>query len=207
MPTPLPFPPKILAAIAVLAVAGCQPNYPRPVPSVPQIGADLKCSQGDHGYEDPQAGWGFCYPGHWKYIERSQASQSPPGLDLTFDITYAPPTPEPCTIASPTSTPSASPGSPKPAASPCSGQFAFMIISTYARGDSSSLGGWVLANLKPGLTMEAISWGNSVEAARLSDGRRVALTPHHVVILDLHSGLLDLENEMSARLATWKFSF
>jgi len=33
------------------------------------------------------------------------------------------------------------------------------------------------------------------------------LTPHHVVILDLHSGLLDLETEMSARLNSWKFSF
>jgi hypothetical protein len=33
------------------------------------------------------------------------------------------------------------------------------------------------------------------------------MTPHHVVIMDLHSGLLNLESEMSTRLNTWKFSF
>jgi hypothetical protein len=208
MPTALPIPRKLLAALAAVAVVGCQPNTPRPVPSVPQIGADLKCAQGDHGYEDAQAGWGFCYPIGWKYIERSQASQSPPGLDLTFDVTFAPETPQPCISSSPA--PSSSPGSsplPRPASSPCTGQFAFMIISTYERGDSRSLGDWVGTHLKEGLTLEAISWGNAVEAARLSDGRRVALTPHHVVILDMHTGLLDLETQMSERLATWKFSF
>ena len=208
MPSPLPFPRMVVAALALVAVVGCQPNTPRPVPSVPQIGADLKCAQGDHGYEDPQAGWGFCYPIGWKYIERSQASQSPPGLDLTFDVTFAPETPQPCLSQSPV--PSPSPGSspsPRPPSSPCTGQFAFMIISTYERGDTTSLAGWVVAHLKEGLTLEAISWGNAVEAARLSDGRRVALTPHHVVILDMHSGLLDLETQMSSRLGTWKFSF
>src|SRR5438128_7994397 len=127
MPTPLPIPRKILTAVALVALVGCQPNYPRPVPSVPQIGSNLQCPKGDHGYEDPQAGWGFCYPGTWRYTERSQASQSPPGLDLTFDITFVPPTPTPC--PSPSPSPSASPGaSPLPAASPCSGDFAFMII-------------------------------------------------------------------------------
>src|SRR5438132_11085395 len=143
MPTPPPIPPKIVLALALaLALAGCQPgSNPRAVPSVPQIGGDLKCSKGDHGYEDPQAGWGFCYPGTWRYTERSQASQSPPGLDLTFDITFVPPTPAPC--PSPSPSPSASPAaSPPPAASPCSGDFAFMIISTYQRRDSSSLAGW-----------------------------------------------------------------
>ena len=202
---PLPIPRSILAAMAMVALAGCQPNSAHPVPSVPQIGGDLKCSKGDHGYEDPQAGWGFCYPGTWRYTERSQASQSPPGLDLTFDITFVPPTPAPC--PSPSPSPSASPGaSPSPAASPCSGDFAFMIISTYQRGDSSSLAGWAESNLKTS-ALETISWGNAVEAARLRDGRRIALTPHHVVIMDLHSGLLNLESEMSPRLATWKFSF
>ena len=196
MPSPLPFPRKILATLALVALAGCQPNSPHPVPSVPQIGGDLKCSQGDHGYEDPQAGWGFCYPGTWKYTERSQASQSPPGLDLTFDITFVPTTPGPCPSTS-----------PAPSVSPCAGDFAFMIISTYQRGDAGSLAAWTASNLKAAPQLETISWGNSVEAARLADGRRIALTPHHVVIMDLHSGLLNLETEMSARLATWKFSF
>ncbi len=204
MPIPLPIPRKILTAIALVALVGCQPNSPRPVPSVPQIGGDLKCSHGDHGYEDPQAGWGFCYPGTWRYTERSQGSQSPPGLDLTFDITFVPPTPTPCRSPSPLSSP---PASPPPAASPCPGDFAFMIISTYQRGDSGDLAAWTAANLKPLPQLEAIAWGNAVEAARLSDGRRIALTPHHVVIMDLHSGLLNLEAEMSTRLGTWKFSF
>ncbi|HYT13162.1 MAG TPA: hypothetical protein VEL12_10280, partial [Candidatus Nitrosopolaris sp.] len=87
------------------------------------------------------------------------------------------------------------------------GDFAFMILSTYERGTSTDLASWVRTNLTQASGLETISWGNSVEAVRLPDGRRIALTPHHVVIMDLHSGLLDLESEMSTRLATWKFSF
>src|SRR5258706_2728004 len=117
MPNPLPFPPEKLALIGlVLALAGCQPgSNSHPVPSVPQMGRDLKCTNGDHPYEDPQAGWGFCYPDGWKYTERSQGSQSPPGLDLTFDITYVPANRLPC--------PSLAAGSGPPA-SPRSGDFA-----------------------------------------------------------------------------------
>jgi hypothetical protein len=202
MPSPLPIPRKFLAALALVALAGCQPNSPRPVPSVPQIGADLKCTAGDHAFEDPQAGWGFCYPGTWKYIERAQSSSSPPGLDLTFDVTFAPATPQPC--LSPSPVPS---GLPQPASSPCSGQFAFMIISTYEREGVSDVQGWVTANVKPAQPVTAIAWGNAVDAGQLADGRRIAITQHHVVILDMHSGLLDLETEMAARLSTWKFSF
>lgn len=225
MPTPLPSPVKVASVLLLVVLAGCQPSSnPRPVPSVAQIGSNLKCPSGDHGFEDPQAGWGFCYPAGWRYNERSQASQTPPGLDLAFDITYAPPTPAPC------SSPIAG-GSPNPNATPCSGDFAFMIISTYERGTASDLAGWIAANLTPPspspttspspspspstspspspspATLQTISWGNALEAGRLPDGRRIALTPHHVVIMDLHSGLLDLETAMSARLATWKFSF
>jgi hypothetical protein len=217
MPTPLPSPVKLAAVLLLVVLAGCQPgSNPRPVPSVAQIGGNLKCPTGDHGFEDPQAGWGFCYPGGWRYNERSQGSQSPPGLDLAFDITYAPATPAAC--SSPVSGPS-----PHPNATPCSGDFAFMIISTYERGSSSDLAGWIAANLNPPppssstsvspssspspVSLESISWGNAVEAKRLPDGRRIALTPHHVVIMDLHSGLLDLESAMSVRLGTWKFSF
>jgi hypothetical protein len=200
----LPFPPEKLAPLwlmgLMLVLAGCQPgSTSHPVPSVPQIGSDLKCSQGDHGYEDQQAGWGFCYPESWKYTERSQGSQSPPGLDLTFDITYVPATRTPC--QSPIA------GSSGPAASPCSGDFAFMIISTYERGGSSDMASWIQANLSKAPGYQSIRWGNAVDAVKLADGRRIALTPHHVVIMDLHSGLLNLESEMSARLNTWKFSF
>ena len=172
--------------VLVLALAGCQVGSgSHAVPSVPQMGGDLKCPNSDHPYEDPQAGW----------------SQNPPGLDLTFDITYAPAIRTACSPAAPST------ASPRVAASPCPGDFAFMILSTYERGSSADLASWVGANFKPGTNLERISWGNSVEASRLPDGRRIALTPHHVVIMDLHSGLLDLESEMSTRLGTWKFSF
>jgi hypothetical protein len=196
MRPPLPFPGKILAAVALMVVAaGCQPGAANhPVPSVPQIGADLNCKNGDHGFEDQQAGWGFCYPGSWRYIERSQASTSPPGLDLTFDITdFA--------CASPV------PGGGAPACSPDAGLFAFMVVSTYERGSSPNLASWIQSNLANPPAAESITWGNAVEAVKLADGRRVALTQHHVVIMDLRPGPLDLEGKMSARLGTWKFSF
>jgi hypothetical protein len=93
--------------------------------------------------------------------------------------------------------------------SPNAGLFAFMIISTYLRGTSASLADWTLAN--PGLVQKGdpISWGNAVEAVKLADGRRIALTANHVVIMSLHSGQgnLDLEAQMSTRLNTWKFTF
>jgi hypothetical protein len=207
MPTPLPSPVKTFATVAlVLVLAGCQPGpTTRPVPSVAQIGSNLKCSSGDHGFDDPQAGWGFCYPAGWKYQERAQASASPPGLDLAFDITFAPDVRVPC--PNPSASPAQSSASPLPSASPCSGQFAFMIISTYQRGTSTDLVGWLAANQLPASNLESIAWGNAVQAGRLPDGRRIALTPHHVVVLDLHSGVLDLESAMSARLDTWKFSY
>ena len=167
------------------------------MPSVAQIGSDLHCSAGDHGFEDTQAGWGFCYPGTWKYNERSQASVTPPGLDLTFDVTDIP-----C-VSPPAG------ASTRPSCSPNAGLFAFMIISTYERGDSPTLASWVQANLTPPPSLLPISWGDSTEAAIMADGRRIALTQHHVVILDLHSGQghLDLEAEMSTRLSTWKFIY
>lgn len=188
MPSPLPIPPKFVAAVAVLLLAGCQPSNPHPVPSVPQIGADLKCEKGDHGYQDPQFGWGFCYPATWKYIERSQGVDAPKGVDLTFDIT--------CLTQCRASTPTAGGGN---------NLFGFMIISTYERAGATDLNGWASANLRPTPTLESISWGNASEAARLPDGRRLALTPHYVIALDVRSGLLDVEDEMGSRLGTWKF--
>jgi hypothetical protein len=84
-----------------------------------------------------------------------------------------------------------------------------MIISTYERGASSSLASWVGTNMASPPALQAISWGNSTEAAIMPDGRRIALTPHHVVILDMRSGEghLDLETQMAARLGSWKFSY
>jgi hypothetical protein len=189
--------------LVAVALAACQPgSTSQPVPSVATVGSGIKCAQGDHPFSDSQAGWGFCYPGTWRYIEKSQGSPSPPGLDLTFDITDIP-----CV------TPSAAPGEPSahPLCSPNAGLFAFMIISTYQRGDATSLAGWIQANLTPppAPALQSIRWGNSVEAGQFADGRRIAMTAHLVVILDLHSsaGNLDLEGSMSSRLDTWKFSY
>jgi hypothetical protein len=83
-----------------------------------------------------------------------------------------------------------------------------MIVYTYQRGDASSLSGWMQGHLNPLPSPgDTISWGNSVEAMRLADGRRIALTKSHVVVLELRSGAgnLDLEGAMSTRLDTWKF--
>jgi hypothetical protein len=215
----------LAVALLALALAGCQtgPNT-HPVPSVAQIGSDLNCTGGDHGFSDSQAGWGFCYPQFWRYNERAQASANPPGLDLTLNITV-------CASSDaqlPCSRPAAGVTPP-----PDVGRFAFMIISTYERGDSTSLASWIQANLNPQPTPTAspsasvsttpspspspsppaillpIQWGNATEAATMADGKRIALTPHHVVILELRSGLdlLDLETPMSARLGTWKFAY
>ena len=82
-----------------------------------------------------------------------------------------------------------------------------MIVSTYERGSAADLTSWMDSNLPHPPASDRISWGNSVEAVKLADGRRIALTPHHVVILELHPSPLDLESEMSSRLGTWKFSY
>ena len=165
-----------------------------------QIGADLKCAANDHGFEDSEAGWGFCYPSTWKYNEKAQGYTTPiRRLDLTFDITDVP-----CTPATPIGG-----QTPRPICSPGAGLFAFMIISTYERGGAVDLMTWMQTNLGKVPDRQAIVWGNAVEADRLSDGRRIAMTPNHVVILELRSGLnqLDLEAGMKARLDTWKFLF
>jgi hypothetical protein len=187
MRSALPIPPILIAALAMVALAGCQPGTARPVPSVPQIGGDLKCSQGDHGYEDPQAGWGFCYPGTWRYTEHAQANESPAGFDLVLDVFN-----DPCGHSG---------------CGPGEGDFAVIIISTYDRDSAPDLASWMAAHIGPSPNLQSISWGNAIEAARLPDGRRIALTQHQVVVMDLRSGPLDLEPEMSARLATWKFDF
>ncbi len=216
---------RFTVALLALALAGCQvgPNT-HPVPSVAQIGADLNCTGGDHGFEEVQPGWGFCYPKFWRYTERAQESLTPPGLDVTLNITVC----ASSDASLPCSKPAAGASPP-----PDVGSFAFMIISTYERGSSTSLASWVETNLtphptpspgasptasptsqpspstSPQATLQSIQWGNAIEAARMADGKRIALTQHHVVILELRSGLdlLDLETPMSARLSTWKFVY
>src|SRR5260370_11216943 len=215
-----------MALLALVFVACQAGTNTHPVPSVVQIGADLHGTGGDHGFEDTQVGWGFCYPATWKYNERAQ-SISPTELDLTFDITDIP-----CASPSPVAGGGAS---PRPVCSPGAGLFAFMIISTYSRGNSPNLAAWVQSNLVPPpptpspqpspspqvspspvpkviatpIVLVPITWWNSTEAAVLPDGRRIALTAHQVVITDLRygQGLIDLEAQMARRLGTWKFVY
>jgi hypothetical protein len=200
MPSPPQIPPKLLAAAAlVLLLASCQVgSSPRSVPTVPQIGSDLKCANGDHGYTDQQLGWGFCYPSSWRYTEKVQATDSPSGVDLTFEITCL----SDCKPQCPT------PASGSPASCPTEpGLFGFMIISTDDRAGASDLGTWLTTKLPRAARGDPVVWGNALEATKLADGRLVALTPHDVVILDVHPSLLDLDGEMNSRLGTWKFTY
>src|SRR5260370_40593251 len=122
---------KLTLALLALALAGCQtgPNT-HPVPSVAQIGSDLNCTGGDHGFADSQAGWGFCYPKFWRYTERAQANTSGTQLDLTLNITV-------CASSDaqlPCSTPAALVAPP-----PDVGRSAFMSLSTCERAGSPSI--------------------------------------------------------------------
>lgn len=202
--------PKYLRLLAIpllpILLAACQIGSPanRATPSVSQIGSDLKCSNGDHAFEDNVAGWGFCYPGTWKYNLRAQSVANPPELDLVFDITDVP-----CVI------PSVPAGhTPNPICSPGAGLFGLMVVYTYERGGATSLADWAHANLTTATgarvsaaAADGIQWGNAKQAIRLTDGRRIALTPNHVVVLELRSGAgnLDLEAAMGPRLGSWKF--
>jgi hypothetical protein len=191
-----------LCLIGLFLVGACGPGpAAHPPPTVATIGGDITCSAADHGFEDAGAGWGFCYPKTWRYLEKAQGYTLPTRLDLTFDITDLGVA---CVRPSPVAG-----ATPRPTCTPSAGLFAFMIISTYERGSATDLLSWMQANLSPVPAGQPIQWGNATEASRLADGRRIALTPHHVVIMDLRSakGQLDLEGMMSARLSTWDFLY
>lgn len=192
--------------VSVLAGACQQQATPRPVPSVAQIGEDLVCSSTEHAFEDAQAGWGFCYPESWRYNERAQGDTNPTRLDLTFDVTDTKAgCPANCpSCVEPTPAPG---GATPPTCTLTSGLFGFMIISTYERLDAKDLVTWMQNTLPSVPARQAIVWGDASEADLLADGRRIALTQQHVVIMELRSGQgqLNLEAEMSTRLSTWKF--
>ncbi len=191
--------------LLAVVLAACQfgPQDTRPVPSVRQIGSDLKCPSKDHGYDD-QVGWGFCYPGTWQYTVKSQSNTTPIlELDVIFDVTNVPTyNGKPLRACGSPAPPPTTP----PVCDPDAGLFGVMIVSTYARNNAPDLATWVKANMPSAPEMQTIAWGNSVEAARFADGRRIAMTQQQVVILSLHPGNLDLEGAMSTRLGTWKFT-
>jgi hypothetical protein len=170
-----------------------------PAPSVSVIGSDLNCPATDHGFEDGQAGYGFCYPATWRYLERvsNGTDAGPIHLDILLSVTDVP-----CVPGTPVAG-----ASPRPICEPQAGLFGVIVISTYARAGATDLAGWMTANLTPVPVGQPIQWGNALEASRLTDGRRIALTPNEVVVLELRFGKdgLDLESAMSTRLGTWKF--
>jgi hypothetical protein len=188
-----------LVLVLLFLLNACQRGpVTQPPPSVAQIGSDLNCAAGDHGFEDAGAGWGFCYPATWQYLERSNSSTSPARLDLLLyftKVTCVPGTPDP--------------SAPRPVCSPGTGAFGLVVVSTFEIGSATSLTTWMQANLNPVPTGQSIQWANATEAIQLTDGRRIALTAHHVVLLDLRANKdgLDLEAQLSTRLSTWKFLY
>jgi hypothetical protein len=194
---------KLTFVLVVLcALNACQRDpVSHPAPSVAQIGSDLNCVSGDHGFEDGQAGWGFCYPGTWQYLERvsNGTDAGPTHLDILLSITDVP-----CVQGSPVAG-----ATPRPTCAPNAGLFGLMVISTYDRAGAADLATWMQANLKPVPVSESIQWGDATEAAHLADGRRIALTPHHVVVMELRFAKdgLNLEALLSTRLGTWKFLY
>lgn len=185
----------LLAAALVLAATACQGPLasPAPSPTVNSAAGAIKCPAGDHGLDEVELGWGFCYPGTWRYRERLQDSTQPAGVDATFDIVNDLGTP--------------APGQPQ---SPENGLFGFMIIGTYEKGGASTLTDWAAANLGDGLTLTPITWGNSQQAYLVEPlHERIAFTKHHVVVMEVHEGQgnLALDDAMAKRLATWRFDF
>lgn len=171
-----------LAAAAALACTSGG-DRPAPQPTIVVEGANVVCSNGDHGLGEAQLPWTFCYPPGWRFRERLQPSANPEGFDATFDITET------------------SDGADR-------GKFGFMVVGTYDRAGAGTLAAWAAANLGSAPLVPE-TWGNAAEAGRLPDGDRLALTPHHVVRLSLRSGPgnLDLESTMARRLTTWKFVY
>ncbi len=185
----VPHPRRLLVAAAVLILTACQANSvsPAPVGSAPPAGGRIQCPSGDHGLDEVELGWGFCYPGTWKYRERLQNTARPRGVDATFDIVNA----------------TGAPG-------PTDGLFGFMIIGTYEKGDSADLEAWAKANLGDSLDLSPITWGNAKAAYAVGlTHQRIALTAHHVVVMDVREGQgnLALDDAMAQRLATWRFDF
>jgi hypothetical protein len=174
-----------LLAFVLAAVAACASGPTVPVRSPSPSALQVRCAAGDAPMTEPQLGWAFCYPATWVAHERDESTTDPKGLDATFDITET------------------SNGANR-------GLFGFMIIGTEDRAGAQDLQSWVAAHVGPDVKLRPIEWGNALEAGQdASTGKRYALTPHQVIVLELRSGAgnLDLEAAMSARLGTWRFVY
>jgi len=170
--------------LATLAGAGCSlPSStptPAPEPSIKTEGQGVHCPDGDHGIDEVQFGWSWCYPATWKFQERLQPTTTPTGVDATFDIV-----------------------NDIPAGQPGSGDFGFLIVGTYQIGTTADLDSWVAANIGPGQQLTPITWGNARTAEIDGQGRRFALTATHVVEMDVRGAAISAE--MAKRLDSWKF--
>ena len=173
----------LLAVLAILPLAGCSftPAKPAPAPTIRTEGQDVKCPGSDHGIEEVQFGWSWCYPSSWKFQERLQPTQLPQGVDATFDIV-----------------------NDLPSGQKGSGDFGFLIVGTYQIGASSDLPAWITSNIGADEQLSAISWGNARDAQEDTQGRRFAMTATHVVEMDVRG--TGIAAEMGTRLATWKFN-
>lgn len=179
--------PVTLGLLAVLFGGACQSQVSSPQPPRPSPPAAVaRCSGDDHTLEEISLGWAFCYPSRWHYRERFQPSAAPRGVDTTLDVVVVAPTP-----------------------GPDQGEFGFMIIGSYERGDKPDLPQWLAANVADGLTLQPITWGNAQAAVKVTgQTRRFALTATRVFELDVHQGEgnLSLDSAMADRLASWHFS-
>ena len=173
----------LVAVLAILPLAGCSLSpsaKPTPVPTIRTEGQGIKCPGTDHGIEEVQFGWSWCYPSTWKFQERLQPTQQPVGVDATFDIV-----------------------NDLPAGQPGSGDFGFLIVGTYQIGTAGDLPAWIAVNIGAGEQLTPISWGNAKDAQQDAQGRRFAQTATHIVEMDVRGG--SIATEMGKRLATWKF--
>jgi hypothetical protein len=173
----------LLAIVTIVLLGACTSNSPKSASSAatpPAAGAGLRCLADDHGLNVVQLGWGFCYPATWKFREREVSSTAPTGVDTTLDIVGD------------------------------QGFFGFMIIGSYDRNGAASLNAWLAANAPDDQDATAITWGNAKEAVQVTGQlKRYAMTGGRVYLLNEREGAgnLDLDAEMSKRLANWSFSF
>ena len=168
----------------ILPLAGCTPfgaqPTPTPAPTIRTEGQGVKCPGTDHGIDEVQFGWSWCYPASWKFQERLQPTTQPAGVDATFDIV-----------------------NDLPSGSSGSGDFGFLIVGTYQVGSAATLPDWIATNVGADEQLTEISWGNSKDAQLDAQGRRFALTGTHVVEMDVRGDAISAE--MVKRLASWKF--
>jgi hypothetical protein len=173
-----------VAVLAMLALAGCSlpsnASKPTPVPTIRTEGQGVKCPGTDHGIDEVQFGWSWCYPSSWKFQERLQPTTLPTGVDATFDIV-----------------------NDLPRGEAGSGDFGFLIVGTYQIGTAADLPAWIIANIGADELLTPIDWGNARSAQQDAQGRRFALTASHVVEMDVRGTAI--ADEMGKRLATWKF--